>query len=34
MGVVPSVVFGGIMTLIVAFIASIKAKDLKKLEFD
>jgi predicted MFS family arabinose efflux permease len=33
MGVVPSVVFGGIMTLIVVAITAVKAPKLKNLEF-
>lgn len=33
MGVVPSVVFGGVMTLVVSVVAYFKAKELKKLDF-
>ena len=32
LGVVPSVVFGGVMTLIVVAITSVKAKKLRELE--
>ncbi|MBK6699866.1 MAG: MFS transporter [Saprospiraceae bacterium] len=32
MGLVPSVIFGGVMTLIVVIVTSIKAKSLRKLE--
>jgi len=34
MGVVPSVVFGGTMTLLVVIFTAIKAPNLKNLNFD
>jgi hypothetical protein len=33
MGVVPSVIFGGCMTLLVVLVTSLKAPALRKLEY-